>query len=84
MSVPASGPRTAKLAIVGMAPADEEIRLGIPFMGPSGNILNTALKRLGIDRNDVFVTNVSNEPLPANSPSLFTLPTENAPPRSLV
>jgi uracil-DNA glycosylase len=74
MTVPASGPRNAKLAVVGMAPADEEIRLGIPFMGPSGNILNTALRRLGVERSEVFVTNVSNEPLPANSPSLFSLP----------
>lgn len=69
-----SGPRDARLAIVGMAPADEEIRLGVPFMGPSGAVVNYSLQRLGMPRAEVFVTNVSSLPLDTNNASLFSLP----------
>lgn len=70
--VPASGPRNAKIAIIGMAPAMEETREGIPFVGPSGGILNAALRRHGLSRSDVFVTNVCDVQLPASG-SLFDL-----------
>jgi uracil-DNA glycosylase len=63
-TVPASGPRNAKLAIVGMAPASQEVRTGIPFMGESGRILNESLAYLGVSRDDVFVTNILDFPIP--------------------
>ncbi len=71
--VPASGPRNSKIAIVGMAPARDEVATGIPFMGAAGQILNKSLTKLGIKRSDVYVTNVHDSFL-APGTSLFSLP----------
>lgn len=57
--VPSQFPtRPIKLAVVGEAPGPQEARLGIPFMGPSGDILNSVLKHHGFDRNEVLITNI--------------------------
>jgi len=48
----------AELAIVGEAPGAEEDRLGKPFVGRSGQLLDRILVAAGIDpERDVFVTN---------------------------
>ena len=73
MQVKASGPRNAKIAIVGMAPAREEVATGAPFMGASGQILNKSLAKLGVKRSDVYVTNVHDSFLQPGT-SLFSLP----------
>lgn len=73
MPVLASGPRHANMAIVGMAPASEEIRTGTPFTGAAGKILNSSLQQLGIRREDVYVTNIHDAYL-APGLSLFSLP----------
>ena len=54
--VPAFG-GTGGLCIVGEAPGKEETRQGFPFIGPSGQIVNKALRRAGGDRGLVFVVN---------------------------
>lgn len=51
------GPPRAKLMFVGEQPGDVEDREGVPFVGPSGRLLDTALREAGIDRADVYVTN---------------------------
>jgi DNA polymerase len=51
------GPRRAKLMIVGEQPGDQEDLAGHPFVGPAGQVLDSALEEAGIDRDDVFVTN---------------------------
>lgn len=71
--VKASGPRDAKIAIVGMGPATEEVARGKPFVGPAGRVLNNALAKLGVERDSVYVTNVTETPLPPGS-SLHSLP----------
>src|SRR6266545_3389993 len=53
-----SGPVPAPLMLVGEQPGDREDLAGEPFVGPAGQILNTALREAGIDRERVFVTNV--------------------------
>lgn len=54
-----SGPHQARVAIVGEAPGAAEDEQGRPFAGPSGRLLDKALKELGgIDRKDCYVTNV--------------------------
>lgn len=70
--VKASGPRAAKIAVVGMAPAHEEVRLGKPFVGASGRILNETLSLHGIPRDSVFVTNLVEFPITGQS--VFLLP----------
>lgn len=58
MKVPASGPRNAKLACIGMAPAKNEIADKQPFTGYSGRILNDALAACKRSRAEVYVTNL--------------------------
>jgi len=51
------GPRSARIALVGEQPGDEEDRRGHPFVGPAGKLLNKALEDAEIDRSMVYVTN---------------------------
>lgn len=62
--VPADGPLTARVAIVGLAPAREEQRLGKPFVGPSGKQLDQCLSMAGVARHEVRITNVSDRYIP--------------------
>jgi DNA polymerase len=48
----------AHLMLVGEQPGDAEDLDGHPFVGPAGKLLNRALQDAGIDRADVYVTNV--------------------------
>jgi DNA polymerase len=43
---------------VGEQPGDKEDRAGRPFVGPAGRELDRALDEVGIDRDEVYVTNV--------------------------
>jgi uracil-DNA glycosylase len=49
---------TAALMIVGEQPGDAEDLSGHPFVGPAGKLLDRALAEAGIDRAQVYVTNV--------------------------
>jgi DNA polymerase len=52
------GPASARMLLVGEQPGDVEDREGRPFVGPAGRVLADALAETGIDRGDVYVTNV--------------------------
>jgi uracil-DNA glycosylase len=52
------GLQRAKLTLVGEMPGDREDRAGRVFVGPAGRELDKALERVGIDRRDVYITNV--------------------------
>jgi DNA polymerase len=52
------GAKTARLMLIGEQPGDQEDRVGRPFVGPAGQLLDHALNAAGIDRQDVYVTNV--------------------------
>lgn len=52
------GPRGATVMFVGEQPGDREDLAGHPFVGPAGLMLDRALEQAGIDRGEVFVTNV--------------------------
>ena len=51
------GARRATLMLVGEQPGDKEDLAGHPFVGPSGALLDRALERAGIARDDAYVTN---------------------------
>lgn len=53
-----TGPQTARVIIVGEQPGDQEDLSGKPFVGPAGEVLNRALAAAGLDRNELYVTNV--------------------------
>lgn len=48
----------SRLILVGEQPGDQEDRQGRPFVGPAGRLLDQALEAAGIDRNEVYITNV--------------------------
>ncbi|MDQ3587754.1 MAG: UdgX family uracil-DNA binding protein [Actinomycetota bacterium] len=48
----------SRLMLVGEMAGDREDREGRPFVGPAGRELNAALEAAGIDRDEVYVTNV--------------------------
>ncbi|MDQ3271445.1 MAG: UdgX family uracil-DNA binding protein [Pseudomonadota bacterium] len=56
-SVCGEGPLQAKLMFVGEQPGDQEDLQGRPFVGPAGQLLDRALDELGIQREQVFVSN---------------------------
>jgi uracil-DNA glycosylase len=52
------GTPNARIVLVGEQPGDQEDRVGRPFVGPAGRILDLALAQAEIDRAEVYVTNV--------------------------
>jgi uracil-DNA glycosylase family protein len=52
------GPRDADVMLVGEQPGDREDVAGRPFVGPAGALLDRALEQAGIDRDEVYMTNV--------------------------
>src|SRR5262245_9879035 len=50
-----TGPLGATIAIVGARPGRDEVQTGIPFSGPSGQLL---WRLLGVPRTEVYTTNV--------------------------
>jgi uracil-DNA glycosylase len=52
------GPRSARIMLVGEMAGDREDREGRPFVGPAGRELERALEAAGIERSEVYVTNV--------------------------
>jgi uracil-DNA glycosylase len=54
--VPGQGPSHAALMLVGEQPGDKEDLAGKPFVGPSGRLLDQALRDAGIEREKAFIT----------------------------
>ena len=52
------GPSRAEVMFVGEQPGDAEDRQGHPFVGPAGRLFDASLEEAGIDRADVYITNV--------------------------
>ena len=52
------GLERARIMLVGEMPGDREDREGRPFVGPAGRELERALETTGIERRDLYVTNV--------------------------
>lgn len=51
------GPAPARLMLLGETSGDQEDRVGRPFVGPAGALLDRALVEARIDRGDCYVTN---------------------------
>ena len=51
------GPRDARVLFIGEQPGDQEDIIGRPFVGPAGQLLDTALEEAGIDRRRIAITN---------------------------
>src|SRR3954468_14931265 len=51
------GPMHPAIAFVGEQPGDQEDLQGRPFVGPAGQLLDTAMQSAGIERGETYVTN---------------------------
>ncbi len=51
------GNRQAKWLILGEAPGQEEDKQGEPFVGRAGQLLNSMLFAVGLQRSDIFIAN---------------------------
>lgn len=56
--VPGHGPPDADVMLVGEAPGADEVEQGEPFVGSAGGRLDSILEDLGVDREELYVTNV--------------------------
>ena len=54
----ADGNPDSGLMLVGEAPGAEEDRAGLPFVGPSGQLLDRMLASIGLDRSQYLITNL--------------------------
>ncbi|MGA1866612.1 MAG: uracil-DNA glycosylase family protein [Thermoplasmatota archaeon] len=57
-TVPGEGPQHATMMFVGEAPGSAEDESGRPFVGQSGKLLTETMASVGIERENVFITNV--------------------------
>lgn len=57
-AVPGEGAADAQIMFVGEAPGREEDRQGRPFVGPAGKVLDRLLGRIGLSREQVYITNI--------------------------
>ena len=51
------GCTSARIIFIGEAPGAEEDRRGVPFVGPSGRLLDRMLASIDLDRTKVFISN---------------------------
>ena len=56
--VPGIGSADARLLFIGEAPGKKEDETGEPFVGAAGKFLNEMLASIGLNREDIYITNV--------------------------
>jgi DNA polymerase len=52
------GNPNADIVFIGEAPGAEEDKQGLPFVGRAGQFLNEMLDSIGLNREDVYITNI--------------------------
>lgn len=60
------GNPNAQIMFIGEAPGEWEAKSGRPFVGASGRLLDTLLESIGLQRKDVYITNVVKDRPPGN------------------
>ena len=64
--VPGHGPIPNKIMFIGEAPGRDEDLQGLPFVGAAGKVLTKCLINAGINREQVYITNVVKHRPPEN------------------
>lgn len=54
----ADGSESAKVMFIGEGPGADEDKEGIPFVGKAGKLMNQAFIGVGIDRTQVYISNI--------------------------
>lgn len=57
-AVPGEGSPTARVVFIGEGPGFHEDRLGRPFVGQAGQMLDELIQGIGMARADIFIANV--------------------------
>src|SRR5438876_1787730 len=60
------GSHHAAIMFVGEAPGKNEAKTGRPFVGAAGKILDEMLAHVGIDRKEIYITNIVKDRPPFN------------------
>lgn len=53
-----TGNRNARLMFIGEGPGADEDRLGEPFVGRAGKLMNMAFQAIGLEREEVYIANI--------------------------
>ena len=53
-----SGNPDANIVLIGEAPGKKEDQLGVPFVGAAGKFLDQMFEAAGLERSDVYITNI--------------------------
>ena len=64
--VPGEGDPEADILFIGEAPGKNEAQTGRPFVGRAGSDLDALLQANGLERQDVFITNIVKDRPPGN------------------
>jgi uracil-DNA glycosylase len=56
----------ATVMLVGEAPGEKEAKSGRPFVGAAGKVLNELLELIGLERGDIYITNIVKDRPPEN------------------
>lgn len=56
----------AEVMFIGEAPGAQEAETGRPFVGAAGQVLDDLLESIGVERGEVYITNVVNDRPPDN------------------
>jgi DNA polymerase len=67
-AVPGSGDPDARIMFIGEAPGKQEALSGRPFVGAAGKFLDKLLQSVGLDRRQIFITNILKDRPPDNRP----------------
>ena len=53
-----TGNRNAEVMFIGEGPGADEDRLGEPFVGRAGQLMNLAFQMVGLKRDEVYIANI--------------------------
>lgn len=65
-AVPGEGNVNAKIVFIGEAPGANEDKIGRPFVGRAGKLLDSLLKEIELERKDVWIGNIIKHRPPKN------------------
>jgi uracil-DNA glycosylase len=65
-AVPGKGNPEARIMLIGEAPGKQEAMKGEPFVGAAGRMLDEMLKSVGLERDQIYITNILKDRPPEN------------------
>jgi uracil-DNA glycosylase family 4 len=66
LAVVGKGNQDARIMLIGEAPGKQEALKGQPFVGAAGHMLDQMLKSVGLERDQIYITNILKDRPPEN------------------